>query len=173
MPVELHVIRASEFVCLDVRSRLDFEASKNALQALVFACHKRGLQSALLDLRSLPVLSKPHFTPNELAGLVATFREAGFSRQQRLALLYSSDIYGGIRTFAFVNRLRGLQVRPFTEFEAALQWLSEGQGGADESEQAETPVPIIRPARKIKKISAGSTTGGPLDNTSGRVRKAV
>src|SRR6516164_9376609 len=98
MPLELQVIRASEFVRLDVRARLDFEASKKALQVLVLACRKRGLNRALLDLRSLPELSKPHFTLSELASLVTTFREAGFTREQRLAVLYRSDPHRGIRT---------------------------------------------------------------------------
>jgi hypothetical protein len=169
MPVELQVIRASEFVCLDVRSRLDLEASKEALQALVIACRKRGLKCALLDLRNLPEMSRPHFTPNELAALVKTFREAGFSRQQRLALLYHSDLYGGIRTFAFVNRLRGLQVRPFTEFEAALEWLSEGQESPNESEVSEAPVRITHRLGKIKKLSAAPAAGVPLENTLRRV----
>ena len=42
MPVELQVIRASEFVCLDADELLDFEASKNALQGLAQACRKRS-----------------------------------------------------------------------------------------------------------------------------------
>src|SRR5947208_11951203 len=91
MSLELQVIRASEFVCLDPDEHLDFEASKKALQLLALACHKRGLNCAVVDLRSLPVPSKPQFTKTQLAALVGTFRDAGFSRQQRLALLYHQD----------------------------------------------------------------------------------
>src|SRR5882672_10912088 len=103
MPVELQVIRAGEFVRLDADEQLDFAASRKALQSLAWACQKRGLDHALLDLRALPVPAKPSFTPTQLAALVATFREAGFGRHQRLAVLYRSDPHGGARAFAFIG----------------------------------------------------------------------
>src|SRR5882757_5222142 len=111
MPLELQVIRASEFVRLDPDEHLDFAASKQALQTLAQACKKRGLDRALLDLRALPVPTTPLFTPTQLAALIGTFREAGFGRHQRLAVLYRSDPHGGARTFAFIGRIQGWQVR--------------------------------------------------------------
>src|SRR5215467_3332851 len=99
MSLAFHVIRASEFIRLDAHEQLDYEESKKTLRLLVHACRKRGLDRALLDLRRLPIPEKAVFTPTELAGLVQTFREAGFARTERLAILYSHDIYRGIRTF--------------------------------------------------------------------------
>jgi hypothetical protein len=148
MPVELQVIRASEFVCLDTDELLDFEATRTALQGLAQACHKRGLDRAMLDLRDIPVPDKPHFTATELAALVGTFRDAGFTRQQRLAILYQFDVHGGVRNFAFFGKMRGLHVQAFREFEAALQWLSEGLEDADELE-AGASVPIAKSETKI------------------------
>jgi hypothetical protein len=149
MPVELQVIRASEFVCLDADELLDFEATKTALQGLAQACHKRGLDRAMLDLRDIPVPDKPHFTATELAALVGIFRDAGFTRHQRLAVLYQFDVHGGVRNFAFFGKMRGLQVQAFREFEAALQWLSEGLEDADVQE-AGAPVPIAKSETKIE-----------------------
>jgi len=160
MGIELHVIRANEFIRLDVRARLDFEASKRALRGLAFACHKRGIDRAVLDLRAVPIPGKPQFTPTQLALLVTTFKQAGFTRQQRLAILYHEDVHGGIRTFAFVNRLRGLQVRPFTEFEEALKWLSEEDEGQAEHD-GEIPVAIKQPKRKLRSIRANSSSQDP------------
>src|SRR5262245_9741780 len=125
MPVELQVIRANEFVRLDPDDHLDFEASKQTLQAIARACLKRGLCHAVLDLRHLTIPARPLFTKTELANLVLIFKDAGFSEEGRLAILYRQDIHGGIRDFAFISRLRGTHVEPFTDFEAALQWLSE------------------------------------------------
>lgn len=142
MPVELQVIRASEFIRLDPGSHLDFEASKNVLRGLAQACRKRGMDRAIMDLRSLPVPPKPIFTTSELAALVLTFQEAGFTKQQRLAVLYHSDVYGGIRNFAFISRMRGLKVQAFTDFEAAFLWLSEDAETAAEGEKGEVAVPI-------------------------------
>ena len=149
MPVELQVIRASEFVCLDADELLDFEATKSALQGLAQACHKRGLGRAMLDLRDIPVPDKPHFTATELAALVGIFRDAGFTRQQRLAVLYQFDVHGGVRNFAFFSKMRGLQVQAFREFEAALQWLSVGLEDADEL-QAGVSVPIAKGESKTE-----------------------
>ena len=67
MPIELQVIRASEFIRLDARARFDLEQSQEVLKALAFACRKRGVDQAMLDLRALPLLPKPQFTPTELA----------------------------------------------------------------------------------------------------------
>src|SRR5215510_4106595 len=110
MPMELQIIRASEFVRLGAREHLDFEASKRALALLAQACRKRGIDRAMLDLRELAIPAKPLFTPSQLAALVGTFREAGFSRAQKLAVLYRSDPHRGARLFAFISIMRGWQV---------------------------------------------------------------
>jgi hypothetical protein len=152
VPLELQVIRASEFVRLGAREHLDFKASKEALRILAFACWKRGLECALLDLRELPIPPKPLFTPAELASLVDTFREVGFSRRHRLAVLYRVDIHGGARMFAFISRMRGWRVQAFDDFERALLWLSEPT-----SKQAERGEQIpIRPAKTALRTKAAS-----------------
>ena len=125
MPFELQVIRATEFVRIGPQGRLDLKTSKKTLATLARACRKRGLDRALLDLRSLPVPATPLFTSAELADLVGTFREVGFGPRQGLAVLYKSDPHHGARTFAFISRMRGWRVRAFGDFEAALLWLSE------------------------------------------------
>ncbi len=124
MPLELQIIRASEFVRLGARDHLDFETSKAALALLAGACRKRGLDVAMLDLRELPIGQKPFFTSSELAALVNTFRAAGFAKRQKLAILYKTDPHHGARLFSFLGRLKGWQVRAFSEFEDALGWLS-------------------------------------------------
>src|SRR5262245_50615907 len=152
MPIELQVIRASEFVCLGADEHLDLETSKEALRALSRACLKRGVNGAMVDLRTLPVLAKPHFTASELAALVGTFREAGFSRQHRLAILYRHDVHGGIRDFAFISRMRGLQVQAFGEFEAAMHWLSGVQAQQGERHEQGVPIPIAKRPGGAKRI---------------------
>ena len=123
MPIELHLIRASDFVCIDANEHLDFEESKKGLQKLAVACRKRGVHHAMIDLRDLPASDKPGFTNGELAELAGAFREAGCSRSLRLAVLYRQDVYGGIRNFTFFSRMRGLQVQAFHDFESAIHWL--------------------------------------------------
>jgi len=167
MPIELHVIRASDFICIGGDERLNFEESKQALRELALACRKRGLDRAMLDLRDLPVPAKPRFTITELAGLVGAFRDAGFSRQQRLAVLYRQDIYGSVRNFTFFSRMRGLQVQAFHEFDSAMYWLwQDTEKPAEEKHGAE--VPILR--RNAKKRMTDLV--GRIHNTPHPLRSA-
>lgn len=156
MPITLEIIRASEFIRVDASEHLDFEASKIVLQGLAVACRKRGLDRAMLDLRAVPIPAKPQFTASELAKLIGAFREAGFSRRQRLAVLFLEDVHGGIRTFAFLSKMRGLEVEAFDDFERALLWLSEGQA----EEHRGVPVPIAkREAKKRLEVSHAGSHG--------------
>src|SRR5262245_19482695 len=126
MSTELQIIRASEFIRLGADKYLDLEATKESLRTLAEACCKRGLQCALIDLRPLPLQAKPHFNTEQLAALVGAFRDGGFTRKQRLAIVYRHDVHGGIRSFAFIGRMRGLQVHAFGEYDEAMDWLAEG-----------------------------------------------
>jgi len=81
----------------------------------------------MMDLRSLHPGPKPVFTPADLAELVGTFPEAGFTQRQKLAILYRSDPHRRARLFAFLSTMHGWAVRAFGDFEEALLWLSEGR----------------------------------------------
>jgi len=161
MSLELEVIRASEFIRLGADRYLDLEASKNALRALAEACYKRALKCALVDVRTLPVQAKPHFNMEELAALVGVFREAGFTRQQRLAILYRHDVHGGIRSFAFIGRMRGLQVQAFSEYEAAIEWLSNESAGAGQRMHQGVQIPIKQHRLEPKRISVSQRPQQP------------
>jgi hypothetical protein len=160
MPVELQVIRASEFIRLNADEVLDFEATTQALAGLAQACHTRGLNCALLDLRLIPIPSRPQFTTTELAALVGTFRAAGFSRRQRLAILYRHDIHGGIRSFAFISRIRGLQVQAFSDYETAIHWLADepDHHAPTRGEGVQVPIKQSKQSRpQPKRIAVGAT----------------
>jgi len=171
MPLELQVIRANEFVCLDAHEHLDFAASKKALQDLAQACRKRGLDRALLDLRALPVPDKPLFTPAQLAALMDIFREAGFGRQQRLAVLYRSDPHGGARLFAFIGRIRGWQVRAFAEFEEALHWLSDVPVQSAKCDDGAVPISISKRSSGARKLPVAVSRRESVGSASRPARK--
>jgi len=123
MPLDLQIIRASEFIRLGTKERVDLKASRDILAQLARACRKRGVDRALLDLRELHPGPKPAFSVQDVASLVNTFHEIGFRKDQRLAVLYSSDPHHRARLFAFLSSLHGWQVRAFGEFEEAIVWL--------------------------------------------------
>jgi len=155
MPTELQIIRASEFVRLDPHRHLDFATSKEALRVLAVACRLRGIDRAMLDLRALPIPAKRLFTTAELAALVDTFREAGFTRQHRLAVLYQRDPHGGARMFAFIGFMRGWQVRAFSEFEPAFVWLSEPKEKRPTLRGRAVPIHFEEQRRSGKRLTAG------------------
>jgi len=124
MPLELQIIRAAEFIRMGAQGHFDLAASKAALAHLAGACRKRGIDRALMDLRELQPGPKPVFSPADLVVLVNTFREIGFTKRERLAVLYRTDPHRRARLFAFISTLRGWHVRAFSDFEQALTWLS-------------------------------------------------
>lgn len=147
MPVELHVIRASDFVRFDADKHLNFDASKKVLEELALACRKRGLDRAMVDLRDLPVPDKPRFTEAELALMVGAFCAAGFSGRQRLAILYRQDVFGTIRHFTSIGRMRGLSVQAFDDYDIAIHWLWKPTETPPEHKLG-TEVPILRKGPK-------------------------
>ena len=150
MPLELQVIRASEFIRIGAQERLDLVASKAVLAELAGACRRRGIDRALLDVREIRPGPIPVLTPQDLAELVGTFRELGFSPAQRLAILYSADPHQRARMFAFLGTLRGWSVRAFGDYEAALDWLALTGGDEAETTPGDGPETIPVHAAGVK-----------------------
>jgi hypothetical protein len=170
MPIELQIIRANDFVCLDADEHVNFEESRKLLEGLAGVCCKRGLTRAMLDLRDTPVLDKPYFTNAELAALAGAFRDAGFSRHHRLAILYRQDVYGGVRNFTFFSRMRGMHVQAFCDFEAAMLWLWKDTDNLEQKHGI--GVPILRhDGEKRAADSAERFHGTPVPAPVRRVRR--
>jgi hypothetical protein len=157
MPQELQIIRASEFVRFGAQGHFDLAASRIALAELAGTCRKRGIPHAMMDLRALHPGPKPVFSPADIAELVGTFRDVGFTPQERLAVLYHSDPHHRARLFAFLSTMHGFAVRAFRDFEEALLWLSSGEAepaSTRRSSPAGKPVPVrftkppAKPARR-------------------------
>ncbi len=151
MPIELQIIRAREFIRLGAHDRFDLAASKAALAHLVNACRKRRINQALLDLRAVQPGPTPIFSARDLTALVGTFREIGFSTDQRLAVLYTSDPHRRARLFAFLSMLHGWNVAAFERFEDAVIWLAEEDTLDLESCAKTSAVPIkTAPAHRAR-----------------------
>jgi hypothetical protein len=125
MPLQLEVIRATEFVRVGAKGQFDLAASKAVLTTLARACRRRGLEAAVIDLRELRPGPQPAFSAADLQELVQTFAEVGFSKRLRLSILYRSDPHKRARLFSFLSQLHGWNVRAHGDFEEALLWLSE------------------------------------------------
>jgi len=145
MPLELQIIRASEFIRLGAHGRHDLATSRELLRALAAACRKRGIHRALLDLRDIHPGPIPMLSRSDLLALVNTFREVGFSEDQRLAVLYTEDPHRRARMFAFLSNLRGWNVKASKDFEESLLWLSEGQGDEVKKKSRGREIPVRKP----------------------------
>ena len=156
--MELQIIRAQEFIRLGAKGHFDLKASTVALAELAAACWKRGINQALLDLRSLHPGPKPVFSPEDLTTLVGTFREIGFTHQQRLAVLYSSDPHHRATMLTLIANMRGWQVQAFKSFEEAVMWLSSGEESKAEEELSPAAQKVAVHAIKDFKAAPKPTT---------------
>jgi hypothetical protein len=142
MPMELQLIRASEFIRLKTDGHLDLSTTKLALAKIARACRKRAISRAMLDLRKFQPGPKPVLTTKDLTELVDTFFEIGFSKEQRLAVLYTSDPHHRARLFSFLCRMHGWQVKGFGNFENAMLWLLSQETSEHSQKQLGEEIPI-------------------------------
>ena len=174
MPLELQIIRASEFIRLGAQGHLDLAASREILKLLARACWLRGINRALLDLRHVQPGSRPMLSSKDLVALVNAFCQMGFSGQLRLAILYSSDPHRRARLFAFITTLRGWNVKATENFEDALFWLSEGKKaeGRTEAGEQEIPIPVKRKAAALPvRTQLPVKSGQEMENPPPSVRR--
>jgi hypothetical protein len=123
MPVDLQIIRAAEFLRLGAEGEFDLVASCAMLEELIRTCRQRGIHRALVDIRQ----ARGKLGPTDLAAMVNTFREIGFTRNQWLAVLHSGDPFHRARMFAFISRMRGWKVQAFGDYGEAITWLSSAE----------------------------------------------
>lgn len=134
MPINLEIIRASEFVRLGTSGKFDLVSSCGVLSALAQACQRRGIHRALVDVRD----SQAELSPTDIATLVGTFHDVGFDKTQRLAILHPVERSQRARLFALISRLKGWSVCAFDKFEDALCWLSEYQEEAEAGKRTQS-----------------------------------
>jgi len=156
MPVELQIIRACEFVRLGARGEFDFESTLTVLKTLAAACHKRGVERALLDVRG----ATSNLTPKELATLVGAFAKDAGSKRFRLAILHTEDQNYRAKLFAFFSAMRGRKVKAFEDFEESLVWLSTPDDKEHKIVAAEREVPI----RTVKRAQTHIAVEDKLDH---------
>jgi hypothetical protein len=141
--MELQLIRAREFIRLGAEGKLDLKTTQLALAKIARACRKRGISRAMLDLRKFQPGPQPALSTSDLTALVDTFFQIGFTKDQRLAVLYTSDPHHRARLFSFICLMHGWQVKGFGNFENAMLWLSK--------ETSDVPLNIREEQIPIKK----------------------
>lgn len=129
MPSAIRVISCPDFVRRDVAGAFDGVATRACLAEIAAGCAAAGVKDALLDVRGIttaPTISDLFWIADELPSL-------GFGSLRRLAIVFDDHGEGRAAFFARTSKNRGFNVREFTDFEAAFNWLStaaNGNGGA-------------------------------------------
>lgn len=129
MSYNLHIIRTGDFLQLNGKGGLDLEASKGVLSKLAQACVESRIDSALLDMRN----ARTNMQINDLFELACAFKEMGFRRQHRLAVLYRAAGSDRVEFFSMSPAERaeffamcavdeGWNVRAFDSYEDAMEW---------------------------------------------------
>jgi hypothetical protein len=120
MPVDIEIIRASEFVRLGTHGKFDFKGTRAVLLKMIAACGKRHISRALIDIRD----ASSTLTRDDLVALVKVFGESVVSKRLRVAILHKSGQGDRAKLFAFLNAVQGRFMCAFETFEKALCWLS-------------------------------------------------
>jgi hypothetical protein len=130
MPYNLQIIRASDFVRLNGKGEYDQAETRLALTGIAKACVTSGIDCALLDTRE----ARSDMQLNDLYELVLAFKEMGFQKNHRLAILHRSRSGARVeffslapgelaKFFAMCATERGWNVKAFDDYEQAMQWL--------------------------------------------------
>jgi hypothetical protein len=122
MSYDLHIVRPADFVRLDAHGRINLEESRRMLASVARECAQRGVPCTLIDARDVEpgVLSL-----NDLYLLAREFRELGFEKKHRLAILHRYSSSERAEFFAMCASDGGWDVRAFENFEEAIDWLNE------------------------------------------------
>lgn len=123
MPVPYATIHIRDFVKTGVDGVVDLELSSRMLRQLAGEARARGTPRILADLRD----SQPGMSLEDAAELVTRFDALGISADMRIAVLMppeSERLKRGLYLQAIASG-KGYAIRPFLDFEAAAEWLSE------------------------------------------------
>ena len=122
MPTDIRVIRASEFLRATAEGDFDLEASRQLLLGLASAVPAPEDVDVLID--TCEVSSR--LTLPSLYALAREFTELRVAANRRAALLVAPDRFEDAEFFAISTGGMGRQVRAFTSFEEAFEWLVAG-----------------------------------------------
>jgi hypothetical protein len=112
-----------DFVKTDIRGVVDLDLSRTVLRELAGLARNRHVPRILVDLRE----SVAGMTIADAIDLVADLPGLGVSPDTRIAVVMPDDgerLKRGLYVQALASG-KGYEIRPFLDFAAAAEWLSE------------------------------------------------
>ena len=130
MPFNLQIIRPSDFIRLNGKGEYDQEETRTALRNIATTCILSGIDRAMIDVRD----ARSDMQMEDLRELAMKFKEMGFRKHHRLAILHRSTSGERVEFFAMRPGERaeffamcasqsGWNVQAFDDFERAMEWL--------------------------------------------------
>lgn len=122
MPANVRIIHAQEFIKANPEGQLDLEESTKMLIEVASVSAPLAYYDIILDTR------KTQSKMSEadlwfLASELSNYFSKAFSRTQRTAVLCPLEQFDNAKFFALCAKNRGFQVKAFTSFEEAYEWL--------------------------------------------------
>ena len=121
MPTNVRVIRAQEFIRAAPGGVLDVEASELLLADIVRTAGSLDDYQVLLDTRNAIAALKT----SDLYYLAQRVAEHAGLFSRRTAVLCPMERFDHARFFSLCTRTHRLDIRPFTTYEQAMEWLME------------------------------------------------
>jgi hypothetical protein len=119
MPYNINIIQAREFIRATPNGVLDFEQSKELLIAIAAAAQGLGEYAVLLDLRR----ATSELSVTDMWYLAKHLNSLHEAHHRKTAVLGTFAQFAHIEFFALAGQNRGAQIRAFTLFEDAIEWL--------------------------------------------------
>jgi hypothetical protein len=122
MPIDVKIIRATDFLIATPTGRVDFESSKRLLATIASASARLVAHELLLDMRG----AQPELSATDLWSLAAELGPGRAAVTGKIAVLCRLNGSNQGAFFALCAQNRGFPVSAFTSFEDAVEWLLEG-----------------------------------------------
>ncbi len=122
MPTDIKIIHAHDFIKVTPAGQFDFEKSKNILIEIASASVPMVAYDIILDARK----AQMEMSVADLWHLAAELDKLRQTFSRKTAVLCPSERFDNAGFFALCAQNRGFNVKPFTSFEDAIEWLIEG-----------------------------------------------
>jgi|SRR5271157_208395 len=119
MSTDIRIIHARDFIKATPEGQFDFDMSKKGLAKIASASTSSGDFEIILDTRKAQI----EMSVTDLWYLAAELSNLGEAFSRRTAVLCPLEGFDHAGFFALCAQNKGFQVRAFTSFEEAVEWL--------------------------------------------------
>ena len=123
MPTDIRIIHAHDFIKATPEGQLDFERAKEALLEIASASSALADYEIILDTRK----AQPIMSVFDLWYLALELQKLGKPFSRKTAVLCPLERFDSAKFFTVCAQNRHLQIRAFTSFEDAIEWLVANQ----------------------------------------------